>query len=279
MKRVVQFLFKNPVGTGCLYLAMILVFAATYSTINYHFYDSTIQMEKDFFWNKEDIRKDVVTQLEKDFAEVAHQIVNDISYLPEIYIRELKIDDHKIEGDANLGFINRKNRYCIGCINIEFTIYHSDFRRLSLDKRPVRCKIKSDAPNHGFGKDAANHGFGKNAPIGFEEHENLTILGKFTVDALSTTVKFFDNYRFFTLYEQTMQKISIHLQAQKGISTIKSGKFLRFFYFSVVTATTLGYGDILPVSNTARLLISLESILGLVLIGLFLYNITNREKS
>ena len=35
-----------------------------------------------------------------------------------------------------------------------------------------------------------------------------------------------------------------------------------FFYFSYVTLTTLGYGDIVPISSTARMLSLLEAILG-----------------
>ncbi len=31
--------------------------------------------------------------------------------------------------------------------------------------------------------------------------------------------------------------------------------YLRFFYFSIVTITTLGYGDIVPVTERARMLL------------------------
>ena len=34
------------------------------------------------------------------------------------------------------------------------------------------------------------------------------------------------------------------------------------FYFSVVTLTTLGYGDIVPVSSGARLAVMLEALFG-----------------
>jgi hypothetical protein len=43
--------------------------------------------------------------------------------------------------------------------------------------------------------------------------------------------------------------------------------------------TMVGYGDIVPVSSTTRLLISSHAILGLLLIGLFLnVSIKRREK-
>lgn len=41
-------------------------------------------------------------------------------------------------------------------------------------------------------------------------------------------------------------------------------------YFSVVTITTLGYGDILPQNDFYKLLISLEVILGIAIFGLFI---------
>lgn len=41
-------------------------------------------------------------------------------------------------------------------------------------------------------------------------------------------------------------------------------------YFSVVTITTLGYGDIIPRSSAARILISLQTLLGITVIGVFL---------
>ncbi len=42
-------------------------------------------------------------------------------------------------------------------------------------------------------------------------------------------------------------------------------------YFSVVTFTSLGYGDILPVSTTARLLAGCEALLGVFSISLFVF--------
>jgi hypothetical protein len=46
--------------------------------------------------------------------------------------------------------------------------------------------------------------------------------------------------------------------------------FTQSWYFSVVTITTLGYGDITPQTEMARTLTSLEAVLGIVVIGFFL---------
>ena len=45
------------------------------------------------------------------------------------------------------------------------------------------------------------------------------------------------------------------------------GGFGECLYFSVVTATTLGYGDITPINAWARLLASCEAVAGMVLVG------------
>lgn len=53
---------------------------------------------------------------------------------------------------------------------------------------------------------------------------------------------------------------------------------IRMVYFSVVTNTTLGYGDIVPISNRARIIVGSQSIIGLVLMGLFLNAVANSRK-
>jgi voltage-gated potassium channel Kch len=40
--------------------------------------------------------------------------------------------------------------------------------------------------------------------------------------------------------------------------------YLKWFYFSVITLTSVGYGDIVPINSTMMLLVSLESFLGYI---------------
>jgi hypothetical protein len=56
----------------------------------------------------------------------------------------------------------------------------------------------------------------------------------------------------------------------QGDPSQASGNWMRMLYFSSTTLTTLGLGDITPVSSEARLWVWLEAVAGLVVIGLFL---------
>jgi hypothetical protein len=65
--------------------------------------------------------------------------------------------------------------------------------------------------------------------------------------------------------------------AKSGFPGELRGSFSRMLYLSAVTITTLGYGDILPRTNRARLLVALEAVLGIIVIGLFLNSLA-RER-
>ena len=66
--------------------------------------------------------------------------------------------------------------------------------------------------------------------------------------------------------------------ALRGDPLSQSGAFWRMFYFSATTATTLGFGDITPLTSAARLLVTLEAIIGVVLVGLFLASLSARSQ-
>lgn len=55
-----------------------------------------------------------------------------------------------------------------------------------------------------------------------------------------------------------------------------SGNFWNCLYFSVITFTTLGYGDFQPLEGLSRFFASLESALGAIAIALFVYTLARR---
>ncbi|WP_337175456.1 potassium channel family protein [Paludisphaera sp.] len=58
-----------------------------------------------------------------------------------------------------------------------------------------------------------------------------------------------------------------HVAANEGFPGHASGNCSRMLYLSTVSITTLGYGDILPITTLARTLVAIEAIAGTLVIG------------
>ena len=61
--------------------------------------------------------------------------------------------------------------------------------------------------------------------------------------------------------------------AMEGRGQYGTSNFIRMLYFSVVTMSTLGFGDIVPLSDNMRLLVIIQTFFGLSLIGWFAYTL------
>ena len=51
---------------------------------------------------------------------------------------------------------------------------------------------------------------------------------------------------------------------------LDANNFITCFYYSAVTITTLGYGDMSPIAIDAQIIVMIESVLGVVIIGMFI---------
>ena len=81
---------------------------------------------------------------------------------------------------------------------------------------------------------------------------------------------------FLTMAVATANKLTRFYNAAEGDPSYASGLWLRMLYFSSTTITTLGLGDVTPISSTARSLVGFESLAGIVVIGLFLNALAGR---
>ncbi|MEY2510118.1 MAG: hypothetical protein QOE26_881 [Verrucomicrobiota bacterium] len=74
----------------------------------------------------------------------------------------------------------------------------------------------------------------------------------------------------FGLAPQTLKAFESYRRSIEGFPSGGMAHVMRMSYFSAVTIATVGYGDITPLTDRARLLSGLESTLGVVFVGLFL---------
>jgi voltage-gated potassium channel Kch len=62
----------------------------------------------------------------------------------------------------------------------------------------------------------------------------------------------------------------------RGFPYDSTGVFERMLYLSAVTITTLGYGDIVPITPMTRMFIWLEATFGVFIVGLFFNSLANQ---
>jgi hypothetical protein len=105
-----------------------------------------------------------------------------------------------------------------------------------------------------------------------QEHEDK---GDFMRKMFPINKKFSDEHQsdslgFVVLPDILERQLLAWAEARSGFPSRSPATFWRLLYFSAITITTVGYGDILPVTTRARLWVGSEAVLGIVLIGLFL---------
>ncbi|MDJ0612833.1 MAG: potassium channel family protein [Rhizobiaceae bacterium] len=77
--------------------------------------------------------------------------------------------------------------------------------------------------------------------------------------------------KYGAVYLLIIMAFALFFWIHQGFAQTKEASFLDCFYFSIITITTLGYGDLTPVSSVAKILSASEALLGVVTIGLFLW--------
>jgi hypothetical protein len=68
----------------------------------------------------------------------------------------------------------------------------------------------------------------------------------------------------------TARRVNALLRAKAGFTDLLPGRPARSLYLSAVTITTLGFGDVVPVTTGARLLVGTEALADVIVAGLFL---------
>jgi hypothetical protein len=86
---------------------------------------------------------------------------------------------------------------------------------------------------------------------------------------------------FYAIFFTSEQASALrgYIQALSGDPSGVSGSYYRMSYLSAVVITTLGLGDIVPISSEARFLVATEAMFGVVVAGLFLNALAYRAGS
>lgn len=281
MKRnVSKFLFnQKPFVYGLIYLLLIPIFALVYSSLSDEsFFHSTSKYEysyknvKSEFILKE-LGKNITINHLKNFSYQEYQHNPDPIYAPDkfnpkyIHLNSLKYENERFffrifwlgfVKATNEDIISNKNQFSTssfftpGCFDVSFSSKYSFVKhkekKITIFKEVFFENTKNNSDSIFYRKSIKN--------VFYSKDFNVPVL-------------IFD--------ESLNNKLIEFAKISEGFPTSFYDNFWQMFYFSSVTVTTLGYGDIVPMTNFARILVSIESILGIILVGLFLNALSKRK--
>lgn len=254
-------------GYALIYLLCIPIFALAYTSMPNNFYHSTVQFEK---------------SLDKDAQVILHKIKNEIiAGFKEAHGDYIASDGNWKIWISNIDVHSLKPEESQTKFSIHFKLF--GINKLQGVESGVTASVLLET------KPTIGTLFGNKGEMRFYKKITIEYPKSFVVEpsfifplTFKTNQRSKNKNRKETWFPMTLDlnnEIIAFYKATKGFPIKASGSFSRMFYFSAVTITTLGYGDIVPISNTSRILVSLESILGIVLIGLFLNSLSSEHKA
>ena len=116
----------------------------------------------------------------------------------------------------------------------------------------------------------------KTATILFHISELAPALVKTDIDPTLIIEKIQDELSAIQLTSDEALALKMKLEELAGDPTKLTGSYLRMLYFSSIVITTVGFGDIVPISILSRSSVAIEAVVGVILAGLFLNAIAYR---
>ena len=126
--------------------------------------------------------------------------------------------------------------------------------RVDENKKPVQIDMRADADR----KTEETNLLGNNA----EDRETALRVMKNAIERVQLT-------------PELRRQVDSYTQSERGFPHSATGTFFRMVYLSWITITTVGYGDIVPMTARARFLVGLEATFGIILLGLLVNSITS----
>jgi Ion channel len=263
--QIIKKLWRKPSFWASVYLALIPTFAFFYYLLPNSFHHGTIRFEQYLEQDKENILKSlkesIVSSFEKKYGAKIATIGDCKMNIQGLDIYNLEVEgkkysfrslyscnkdiDDMLFGKMKLSFYAKKVTMSENS-NQTYFIYAEEMQGTS---------VKMDSLFPGFEKWHVE--LARDEP---EEYYNN------------------NNFGYLTVSPELQNQLIAYADGAAGLPSQSSGSFWRMLYLSAITITTVGFGDIVPITNFARILVSAEAVLGIVLIGLFLNSLAEKIK-
>lgn len=244
-----------------IYMLSIIVFAYIYTKLPLHFYHTTTQYEPQLTQLGNEVKLLIEADLKENFIE---KYPSGAIYLDDereriCYIEKLHVSDFSYEDNIPIISLAVDLIKSLDELNLK-----EDMKYETLH---TEIKIILQKPY-------------------LETKGGVTLVGKVKREALTEELVQeidLDNIRYEDIFymssnqnlvgmkmsKETFEQIRNYSMAVRGFPVNIDGNFFRMLYLSMITITSLGFGDIVPITNSARILIGVEAVWGIILLALF----------
>jgi hypothetical protein len=246
---------------GVVYLALIPAFASMYQLMPGAFYHSTVHLEPTFRAEQQAIS-----------AELEKSIIDSLAYLrkkaedPRAIWRledeELTVHDLTATPDGMVRFslsgtlYGPRNSVMVRGLSIELSPWQ---------KEPYTSRNASFAMLPACYADYKDNAYDPDVGDLLPYRRDLSDDG-----ARAFIITTPGCGGLLTVSRTLLRRLQGYSLASRGLAGYSPRSFGRMLYLSAVTLTTTGFGDIVPLTEKARTLVTSEAILGVILVGLFL---------
>ncbi len=256
---------------AALYLGLIPTYAFVYACLPYHFYHSTVRYEESFRsdanYIAESLRRSIVENFEKHYGG------------GKATIRGTEVESSTIR----VSNVAAHRNY------LDFTLNYDEQRELQGEPvTEIRVgQIKLTLTPRAIGKRQKAGEQGQAVTID-DNGEYLYPDPKTSLPDIcppptsvdySVVVAKNSNLPMAVVVipAETLSLINGYIAADTGFPSFITGNFERMLYLSAMTITTVGFGDIVPITPLARTLVASEAVVGVVLAGLFINAVARRR--
>ncbi len=265
LKRIFKKIINDKKIIVYTYTCVIMGFAIIYWLIPNQFYYSTLVYEENFDNEMENLQVDIEVILNQYLNNnINHLQENDIVYIKD----SLEVYNIDLEEDSI--------HFSIGVINNRDVLTNQDYDYIKIEKIDYKFNIDSSLKiNQNNEYYLVGEYIQKDDKVDEEINEvdisELFVLYTKNLDE-EDNIEIVNVVKYvFPISDIVFEKLILQHSKVDGQSLeINNISFWRMLYFSIVTGSTLGYGDILPITPLARTLISIEVILCVILMGMFL---------
>jgi Ion channel len=247
------------------YIASVFFFAIIYTIFPKGFYHATSQYEQNLKIDKEYIEKELTSLIKSRLKNRPNPFWLDKDNKDYILYKSIDFKSVKV------------NTFSIDSSGFNFKVYVWRGAMLGLyDKNRTKWKpsvtVKDWEASLVNAKTEDNYkSSGRYISL---QYENTGVLDRIFVN--HNWFKSNDSRSHIYISSNLRRKIDNFRDALDGFPQKSTGDFERMFYLSAVTITTLGYGDIVPITPITRILIWIEATSGVFIVGLFFNSLASQ---